>query len=74
MGIASEKTFRFGVDDSMFRTSSWPGGVIARSVMVAKTSDGVAVRDSKDVAKNTLFFTHYEWNAFLKGVKADEFN
>ncbi|MER6950109.1 DUF397 domain-containing protein [Nonomuraea sp. NPDC000554] len=34
----------------------------------------VAVRDSKDPDGPKLFFTPAEWNAFLDGAKADEFD
>lgn len=33
----------------------------------------VFVRDSKDTSDTTLRFTHEEWDAFVSGVKADEF-
>lgn len=34
----------------------------------------IAVRDSKDPDGPKLFFTSDEWSAFLRGVKADEFD
>ncbi|MFG1864797.1 DUF397 domain-containing protein [Microbispora bryophytorum] len=34
----------------------------------------IAVRDSKDPDGPKLFFTPAEWDAFLAGVKADEFD
>lgn len=43
-------------------------------VAVARTDEGVFVRDTKDSGKSTLSFTNDEWSAFVKGVKADEFN
>jgi hypothetical protein len=43
-------------------------------VQVAQKPEGVALRDSKDADKTTLFFNHNEWEAFLKGVKAGEFD
>ncbi len=67
------KPFSFHVKDTDFRTSSWTGGVIARCVKVAITPSGVALRDSKDAGKTTLFFKRDEWDAFLKGAKAGEF-
>ena len=69
----NQKNFQFKIKDEQFKMSSWTGGVIMRCVMVADTAQGVAVRDSKDSAKNTLFFTKDEWEAFIKGVKAGEF-
>ncbi|WP_329430002.1 DUF397 domain-containing protein [Streptosporangium sp. NBC_01495] len=33
----------------------------------------IAVRDSKDPEGPKLLFTPTKWNAFLNGVKADEF-
>jgi len=43
-------------------------------VEVAIKPEGVAVRDSKNRANGTLFFTHSEWNAFLDGAKKGEFD
>lgn len=65
----------FSVQDSDFRTSfhtfkQFP----PRCVQVAIKPEGVAVRDSKDLNKHTLFFTHEEWIAFSKGVKEGEFD
>ncbi|MDP9867149.1 MULTISPECIES: DUF397 domain-containing protein [Streptosporangium] len=37
-------------------------------------TDLIAVRDSKDPDGPKLFFTPAEWDAFVKGVKADEFD
>lgn len=34
----------------------------------------IAVRDSKDPNGPTLFFTPAEWDAFLSGVKDNEFD
>ncbi|MET8005395.1 DUF397 domain-containing protein [Nonomuraea glycinis] len=34
----------------------------------------IAVRDSKDPDGPKLFFTPVEWDAFLNGVKANEFD
>jgi hypothetical protein len=68
--------FKFPVNDSQFKTSSYtnPGGIINRCVNVAMTSDGVAVRDTKDPDKTTLFFRKDEWEAFIKGVKDGQFD
>ncbi|OHA26274.1 MAG: hypothetical protein A3C06_02425 [Candidatus Taylorbacteria bacterium RIFCSPHIGHO2_02_FULL_46_13] len=63
------------IPDSSFVKSSYsqPGGII-NCVAVARTEKMVAVRDTKDPSKTTLSFTHSEWKAFLKGVRAGEFN
>ena len=42
-------------------------------VMVARDSQGVAVRDSKDPTKATLEFNNAEWNAFVHSVKVGDF-
>ena len=63
----------FKVSDRDFRKSRWSKNNPKTCVMVAIKPEGVAVRDSKDSGKHTLFFTHDEWNAFVKGVKEDEF-
>jgi len=40
---------------------------------VAIKPNGVAVRNSNDPTKNTVFFTRDEWQAFTKGVHNNEF-
>jgi hypothetical protein len=42
-------------------------------VEVAFDGDFVAVRDGKDRSLDALRFTRTEWEAFVRGVKADEF-
>ena len=70
------RDFTFPVRDRDFRTAAWPGtgGIIAQCVSVAKTPQGVAIRDTKDVTNKTLYFTPAEWNAFSQGMKAGEFD
>ncbi|MFC1700884.1 DUF397 domain-containing protein [Patescibacteria group bacterium] len=41
---------------------------------VAIKDNTVAVRNSRDLEKNTIYFNFREWDAFIKGVKAGEFN
>lgn len=65
--------FRVSVSDRDFKKSSWSKNNPKTCVMVAKKPEGVALRDSKDRGKRTLFFTHEEWTAFVKGVKSNEF-
>ena len=74
MSKTTYKPFRFKVSKGDFRTSSWTGGVIARCVNVAITPAGVAVRDTKDPQKTTLYFKRDEWEAFVRGVKSGEFD
>lgn len=71
--MEKKKVFSFSVNDSSFRKSSY-SRIITWCVAVAVTPDGVAVRDTKDHRKKTLFFTHDEWKAFVAGVKKGEFN
>ncbi|GAA3842536.1 hypothetical protein GCM10022226_76560 [Sphaerisporangium flaviroseum] len=40
----------------------------------AEHAELIAVRDSKDPDGPKLFFTPAEWDAFLQGVKASEFD
>lgn len=60
-------------NDSDFRKAS---GTLMRRicVMVAHKDGAIAVRDSKDASKKTLIFNEKEWDIFIKGVKAGEFN
>ena len=58
---------------SYFHVSSFSGG--GDCVAVARLADGdVAVRHSKDPSKSTLVFTSREWEAFVEGVRAGEFD
>lgn len=71
----SISSFSFFVKDEAFKKSSYThrGGIINRCVVVAIVPEGVAVRNSNDKSKNTVFFTNDEWDAFIKGVKNNEF-
>ena len=70
---SSYQSKAFKVSDSDFRTSSWTKGG-KRCVQIANKGVGVAVRDSKDSRKTTLFFNRGEWDAFIKGVKDGQFD
>ncbi len=61
------------VNDKDFRKSSFSNGG-TDCVEVAQKEDTIAVRNSNDVNKNTVFFTKSEWEAFVSGVKNNEFN
>ena len=56
-----------------FRTSSFcqPSG---GCVEVARDGHGAAIRDAKDKGSAVLRFTDAEWQAFIAGVKAGEFD
>jgi len=43
-------------------------------VAVKINGNGVQIRDTKDLSDVTLNYTRSEWNAFIKGVKAGEFD
>lgn len=47
---------------------------IKTCVAVRIESESVQVRDSKSAESPTLTFTHPEWDAFIKGVKLNEFD
>lgn len=70
------KRFSFRTVDSDFKKSSFtnPGGIINVCVAVAIKPQGVAVRNSNDPTRKTVHFTRDEWTAFIKGVKASEFD
>jgi Domain of unknown function (DUF397) len=55
-----------------FRKSSFSGS--NGCVEVAVQDDGVAVRDSKHRKGAVLEFSRSEWEAFLRGAAAGEFN
>lgn len=62
--------------DNDFMVSSLTRGTFAEKtcVAVAIKSDGVAVRNSNDNSKNTVYFTPDEWKAFIGGVRNGEFD
>lgn len=55
-----------------WRKSSWSNN--NGCVEVAFVQGQVAVRDSKDRSGPVLVFTAHEWQAFLRGVRAGEFD
>lgn len=63
----------FSVKDEDFKKADGSWGFVQNCVSVARVTEGVAVRDTKDPSKTTLFFTHDEWRAFVVGVKNNEF-
>jgi hypothetical protein len=65
------------VDDEQlqWRKSSFSGGNDNSCVEVAHLPDGgIALRDSKDPSLAPHRFTAAEWDAFVKGVHAGEFD
>jgi hypothetical protein len=70
--IVSGNTF----PDAAFRKSTMSGQFDGNSncVEVAIVADAIGVRDSKDRTQTPLRFSRSEWIAFIKGVKAGEFD
>lgn len=60
--------------DEEFKKSSVSQYASSRCVKVAIRKDCIGVRDSKDSENTTLVFTPEEWDAFVTGVKAGEFD
>jgi hypothetical protein len=61
------------ISNDRFRKSSFSGGT--GCVEIRRLPDGrIALRDSKDPTLPPHHFTPTEWNAFLAGVRAGEFN
>lgn len=69
-----KRIFSFPVEDTSFKKSTFSDGRPYRCVKVAIRPEGIAVRDTKDSNKKTLFFKKNEWSAFVKGVKNGEFD
>jgi hypothetical protein len=59
-------------DRLQFRRSSYCS--IGQCVEIAFIDDGVAVRDGKSADGPILAFTREEWDAFVRGVRAGEFD
>lgn len=72
-GLGSRSVSRKTQSDLVWRKSSKSTNS-AQCVEVAFLSGAVHVRDSKDPQGPMLIFTEGEWNAFVKGVDAREFD
>jgi hypothetical protein len=59
-------------DDSAWRKSTFSGATGCVEVR-ALEGGGVAVRSSRDPDGPQVHFSRREWDAFVAGVKADEF-
>lgn len=63
------------IDEDGFITSSLTYITNRRTCVSVKIGAGrIQVRDTKDVSKTTLTFSHDEWKAFVGGVKNGEFD
>jgi hypothetical protein len=58
--------------DLVWRTSTASGG--GNCVQVAFTEDSALVRDSQNPSGPELSFSKSEWDAFLVGARAGEFD
>ncbi|OZM75187.1 DUF397 domain-containing protein [Amycolatopsis antarctica] len=62
------------LSDLVWRKSSFSGGN-GQCVEVADAPEGGRyLRDTKDRSRAAHFFTDAEWRAFVRGVKAGEFD
>ena len=62
------------LSELVWRKSSFSGGQ-GECVEVAEVAGGGRfVRDTKDRSRPAHFFTDAEWRAFVRGVKAGEFD
>ncbi len=60
---------------AVWRTSTYSSGNGGQCVEVASSLPGVvALRDSKDPSGPALTFTPDEWQAFIAGARAREFD
>ncbi len=71
-----EKPSLAGVEVSglSWMTSSYSNGAGGMCVEVAPLGAGMVVRDSKNPAGAVLAFSAAEWDAFLSGARAGEFD
>jgi len=70
----SPVTDQEGPSEPEFRPSSFSGGGDCVEVKQVPNDGPVAVRHSKQRAQPALVFTPTEWDAFIRGVKAGEFD
>ena len=57
-------------ENAEWRRAACSGG---QCVEVAKVADRFLIRDSKEPEAATLSFSADEWQAFVEGIKKDEF-
>jgi Domain of unknown function (DUF397) len=63
--------------DSAWEVADWHKSTKSGShgcVEVARVAGQIAIRDSKDRSGSILLFTLSEWNAFIAGIIAGEFD
>ena len=65
---------RVEFDSSEFRKSTFSPPSNGGCVEVASRDDVVAIRESKDPDGTVLKFSKRDWDLFVKGVKAGEFD
>ena len=70
--VGQDKSFAVKDEDFIKAKGSW--GFQQNCVSVAIKPEGAAVRDTKDVSKATQFYTKEEFQAFVNGCKAGEFD
>ncbi|SFE15767.1 protein of unknown function [Actinopolyspora alba] len=59
-------------EPNSWRNSSYSANT-STCVEVGRTTDGAAVRDSKDRTAGYFTTTHQQWQTFLQALKADHF-
>jgi hypothetical protein len=72
--IIETKGLRFDTDELEFVKSTKSGPNCDMCVEVAAVPGGHVLRDSKNPTGPVLAFNDAEWNAFLEGAKAGEFD
>ncbi len=60
--------------DTAFRTSSYSNDEKACVEIAVAADGGRWLRDTKDRTRPAHYFTPVEWDAFIRGVKAAEFD
>lgn len=76
-GLGFIRTDKGQLEDSDgFRTSQFTKRVLISYTCVSVKEDGpsVLVRSTQDPSKTTVRFTKDEWHAFVRGVKAGDFD
>jgi hypothetical protein len=70
----TSKGLSVDLSSAVWRKSSRSGPYTDNCVEVAFVGGAIAVRDSKDPSAGVLVFTPGEWDAFVDGAKAGEFD
>jgi hypothetical protein len=61
-------------DGSIWRKSSFCNNATCLEIAISSESEGIFIRDSRNLGGPILHVSHDDWRAFVKGVQNREFD